>query len=226
MAPTIQKSAKLLIPAKATRIELVVDKSRFIADAGPAFSVEEARAFIGRIRGEFPDASHHVPAFIIGHGAGVTMHCSDDGEPSGTAGRPALAVLQGSGLGDIVAVITRYFGGIKLGTGGLVRAYSDAMREVLAALPRAEKVATTRLMLAIEYSLLERARLTAQEFGGIIFEEEFAADVTLSIRLRDENVAGFLERLNDMTRGKTNAIIIGKDADTIMPLEDRQGTNS
>lgn len=226
MAPTIQKPAKLLIPAKATRIELVVDKSRFIADAGPAFSVEEARAFIGRIRGEFPDASHHVPAFIIGHGAGVTMHCSDDGEPSGTAGRPALAVLQGSGLGDIVAVITRYFGGIKLGTGGLVRAYSDAMREVLAALPRAEKVATTRLMLAIEYSLLERARLTAQEFGGILLEEEFAADVTLSIRFRDENVAGFLERLNDMTRGKTNAIIIGKDADTIMPLEDRQGTNS
>lgn len=226
MAPPNQKPAKLIIPAMATRIERVVDKSRFIADAGPAFSVEEAREFIGRIRSEFPDASHHVPAFIIGHGAGVTMHCSDDGEPSGTAGRPALAVLQGSGFGDIVCVVTRYFGGIKLGTGGLVRAYSDAMRDVLAALPRAEKVATTRLMLAIEYSLLERVRLTAQEFGGVIYEEEFATDVTLSIRFRDEKVSGFLARLNDMTRGKTNAIIIGKDADTIMPLEDNQGTNS
>lgn len=225
MAPTNQKPIQL-IPAKALRIELVVDKSRFIADAGPAFSVEEARAFIGRVRSEFPDASHHVPAFIIGHGAGVTMHCSDDGEPSGTAGRPALAVLQGSGLGDIVCVVTRYFGGIKLGTGGLVRAYSDAVREVLAALPRAEKVATTRLMLAIEYSLLERTRLTSQEFGGLILEEEFAADVTLTIRFRDEKVAGFLDRINDMTRGKTNAIIIGKDADTIMPLEDHEGTNS
>jgi len=226
LASSIRNPVKLIIPAKETSIELVVEKSRFIADAGPAFTVEEAREFIGKVRSQYPDASHHVPAFIIGHGAGVTMHCSDDGEPSGTAGRPALAVLQGSGLGDVVIVVTRYFGGIKLGTGGLVRAYSDAVREVLAALPRAEKVATTRLMLAIEYSLLERVRLLAKEFGGIIFEEEFAADVTLSIRFRDEKVNGFLDRINDMTRGNTNAIIIGKDPDTIMPLEDHEGTNS
>ena len=137
------ETTKRIIPAGEARVEIIVDKSRFIAAAGPAFSVEEARAFIQKMKVEFPDASHHVPVFIIGHGNSVTVHCTDDGEPSGTAGRPALAVLQGSGLGDVVLVITRYFGGIKLGTGGLVRAYSDAVREVLKVLVRAEKVATT-----------------------------------------------------------------------------------
>ena len=99
-----------------------------------------------------------MPAFLIGFGNSVTAHCNDDGEPSGTAGRPILAVLQGSGLGDIAVVVTRYFGGTKLGTGGLVRAYSDATKAVLAILPRAEKVPTTQCMLALPYNLLERVR--------------------------------------------------------------------
>jgi uncharacterized YigZ family protein len=127
------------IPARAARVEIGVVNSRFIASAGPAFSVEEAREFIARVKAEFPDASHHVPVYLVGYGASVTAHCSDAGEPSGTAGRPALAVLQGSGLGDVVVVVTRYFGGTKLGTGGLVRAYSDAVRSVLEVLPRAER---------------------------------------------------------------------------------------
>lgn len=113
------------IPAAETRVELVVVNSRFIATAAPAFSVEAARAFVGRVRGEFADASHNVPAYLIGHGAATIAHCHDDGEPAGTAGRPVLAVVQGSGLGDIAVVVTRYFGGTKLGTGRLVRAYGD-----------------------------------------------------------------------------------------------------
>ena len=125
------------IPARRTRTEIEVLRSRFIATAAPVFSVDEARDFVNSVKDEFADASHNVPAFLVGYGPSVTAHCSDDGEPSGTAGRPALAVLQGSGLGDIAVVVTRYFGGTKLGTGGLVRAYGDAVKAVLAILPLA-----------------------------------------------------------------------------------------
>ena len=111
-----------LIPARRVETEFTELNSRFITSAAPAFSVSEAKAFINEIKGKYPDATHHVPVYLIGHGRSSLAHCSDDGEPSGTAGRPALAVLRGSNLGDIVLVITRYFGGTKLGTGGLVRA--------------------------------------------------------------------------------------------------------
>ncbi|HET59007.1 MAG TPA: YigZ family protein, partial [Chloroflexi bacterium] len=146
-----------IIPAAPASVELMVVNSRFIASAAPAFSVEEAKDFIQQVRRQYADASHNVPVFLIGHGSSVTAHCSDDGEPSGTAGRPALAVLQGSGLGDIAVVITRYFGGTKLGTGGLVRAYSDSMRAVLAAVPRARKVATVTAAFEMPYAFFERA---------------------------------------------------------------------
>ena len=101
------------IPAERTRTEIMVVNSRFITTVVPVFSVEEAREFIHEIKKEFSDASHNVPVFLVGFGQSVTAHCSDDGEPSGTAGRPALAVIQGSGLGDIAVVVTRYFGGTK-----------------------------------------------------------------------------------------------------------------
>src|SRR5574340_1436809 len=119
-----------IIPAGERTTEITVVNSRFIADLSPVFSIDEARSFIARIKAKHPAASHHVPAFIIGHGASTTEHCSDDGEPAGTAGRPALAVLKGSGLGDVVVVVTRYFGGTKLGTGGLVRAWRGRLRSV------------------------------------------------------------------------------------------------
>src|SRR5690606_5481957 len=141
------------IPAAETRAEIRVSNSRFIATAAPVFSVEEARAFVARVKAEFVDATHNVPAYLVGHGPAVTAHCNDDGEPSGTAGRPALAVLQGSGLGDIAVVVTRYFGGTKLGTGGLVRAYGDAVKAVLEVLPHAQKVATHTVLVEVPYNL-------------------------------------------------------------------------
>ncbi len=121
------------IPAKTVRVETRVVNSRFIATIGQAQTVEEARAFIDALRQEFADATHNVYAFRVGYGASVTEGMSDDGEPSGTAGRPALAVLRGADLGDVVLVITRYFGGTKLGTGGLVRAYTHSAQEALEA---------------------------------------------------------------------------------------------
>ena len=129
-----------LIPARETRAEIRVVNSRFIATASPVFTVDEAKAFTSRIKREFADATHNVPVYVIGHGASVIGHSRDDGEPSGTAGRPALTVLRWSGLGNVVVVVTRYFGGTKLGTGGLVRAYGEAVRAVLSVLPRAVQV--------------------------------------------------------------------------------------
>jgi uncharacterized YigZ family protein len=206
------------IPAREARIEMIVVNSRFIATVAPVFSVAEARAFVDRVREEFADASHNVPAFVIGHGNSVTAHCTDDGEPSGTAGRPALAVLQGSGIGDVAVVVTRYFGGTKLGTGGLVRAYGDAVREALKILPLAEKISTATLMAAVPYSLYERTRLLVDELHGELLDEDFAGDVTLTARFVAAQVGSFQERLREFSAGKIEAEVVEVNAETIMPV--------
>jgi uncharacterized YigZ family protein len=195
------------IPAREARAEIRVVNSRFISTVAPAFSVEEARTFVARIRGEFPDATHHVPAFLIGHGSSVIAHCSDDGEPSGTAGRPVLAVLRGSGLGNVAVVVTRYFGGTKLGTGGLVRAYSDAVRQVLALLPRAVMAPTHTVMISTPYSLFERLRLAVADHRGEVLDEEFAADVTMTARFTVERFPGFQGALQELSSGTLEAIM-------------------
>ncbi len=207
-----------LIPAAETRTALTVANSRFIATAAPAFTVEAARAFVGRVRAEFADASHNVPAYLIGHGASTTAHCHDDGEPSGTAGRSMLAVLQGSGLGDVALVVTRYFGGTKLGTGGLVRAYGDAARAVVAALPRAEKVATVTALVEAPYPLLERLRLLAEAHGGLMLDEEFTAAITLTLRFRAERFDAFAGALRELSHGVVEAVVVASDEATIMPI--------
>src|SRR5512136_406336 len=168
------------VPLNELRRELTVSNSRFIACLAPSFSVDEARAFIQRIKAEFPDATHHVPVYLIGQGDSEIAHCSDAGEPSGTAGRPALAILRGSGLGDVVVVVTRYFGGTKLGTGGLVRAYSDAVRQVVQATPRAIRLPTVTVMLELPYRWVERLRRFVSENGGRMLDEDFAGEVTIT----------------------------------------------
>jgi len=206
------------IPEKEARAEIWVANSRFVASAAPAFSVEQARGFVSRIRAEFADASHNVSAFLIGYGASVTAHCTDDGEPTGTAGRPALAVLQGSGLGDVAVVVTRYFGGTKLGTGGLVHAYSAAVKAVLAVLPRAEKVPTYTVMLACEYSFYKLVRQLILEHHGQLIDEDFAGDVTLTARFATWQLQAFQEGLQEISRGALHAEIIEVNPETIFPL--------
>lgn len=206
------------IPAAEARAEIEIKRSRFIATAVPAFTIEEAKTFITRIKTEFKDASHNVPAFLIGFGNSVTAHSSDDGEPSGTAGRPILAVLQGSGLGDIAIVVTRYFGGTKLGTGGLVRAYSEATKAVLAILPRAEKVPTHTVMLALPYNLLERVRLLVGVWNGRILNEQFAADITMTVQFTVTKFSSFQEALRELSNGTLAAEIIETNENSIMPL--------
>ncbi len=207
-----------LIPARRVESEFFDHNSRFIATAGPAFSVNEAQRFFSCIKNKYPDADHHVPAFLIGHGESVIAHCSDDGEPSGTAGRPALAVLQGSGLGDIAVVVTRYFGGTKLGTGGLVRAYSDSVRQVLDIMPQAKKVATTVLMFVVPYTLFERSQLLVNNHCGVTIDQIFGSDVTLTVRIISEYLDSFKRRLIDLANGNIEFIVIEERKNTIMPL--------
>lgn len=207
-----------LVPAAEARTEAKVQNSRFIATAAPAFTVEEARTFVGRIQQEFPDASHNVPAYLIGHVPSVIAHCHDAGEPSGTAGRPMLVVLQGSGLGDVVVVVTRYFGGTKLGTGGLVRAYGDAVKDVLAVLPRAAKVPTQTLMVEVGYALLEQVRLLIAAHHGHLLDERFAAEITMTARFADVDCPAFLAALHELGHGHLEPIIVETNPATIMPL--------
>src|SRR5215213_4397970 len=170
------------IPVSEIRREHVVVNSRFIATLAHVCSNDEARAFIARIKKEFADASHNVPAYVIGGGNTVTEYFSDDGEPSGTAGKPALAVLRGSGLGDVAVVVTRYFGGTLLGTGGLVKAYTESTQMVVNTVRRGRRVPVHVAMAAIPYHLLERVRLLVARQHGEILSEDFAADITLTVQ--------------------------------------------
>jgi uncharacterized YigZ family protein len=206
-----------LLPAEEIRREQVVVNSRFIATLAPAASIEEARAFITRIRKEFLDAAHNVPAYIIGGGNNVTDYCSDDGEPSGTAGRPALAVLRGSGLGDVAVVVTRYFGGTLIGKGGLVRAYTESTQIVVNAVRRARRQQVHVAMLALPYNLLERVRLLVNRHQGNILNEEFAADITMTFRLPVENADPFQADLSELSAGTLQAETI-ETTEMLLPV--------
>jgi uncharacterized YigZ family protein len=212
----IRHESATLIPAREARAEITVVNSRFIATAAPVFSVDEAKAFVARIKSEFSDATHNVATYLIGHGASVIAHCGDDGEPAGTAGRPALAVLRGSGLGDVAVVVTRYFGGTKLGTGGLVRAYGDAVREVLAILPRAMRVPTHTVVVVTPYSYFERLRLLVAAHRGRVLSEDFAAQVTVTAQLEVARFPAFRTALQEISSGTLEAKIIDTDDRTIM----------
>jgi len=194
-----------LIPAHEMRREHTQINSRFIATLAPVFNTDEARAFIKRIRQEFSDASHHVPAYIIGGGNNIMDYCSDDGEPQGTAGRPALAVLRGSGLGDIVVVVTRYFGGTLLGTGGLVKAYTEAVQLVTRDVPRSRRLRVEIAMLALPYPLLERIRLLVLRHHGAILGEDFGADVTMTLRFPVDDFPTFQIGLRELSSGSLQA---------------------
>jgi len=196
------------VPTSEIRREIVIGGSRFIATLTPVFSVEEAKAFIARMKTEFDDATHNVPAYLVGGGNSVTAHASDDGEPSGTAGRPALAVLRGSGLGDVALVVTRYFGGTKLGTGGLVRAYTQAAQAVVTGVQRAQKVLAHTVLLVAPYPLLERIRLLIASEQGTILDEIFAADVTMTLHFPVERFAKFVDQLQELSSGKLSPEIV------------------
>lgn len=196
-----------LVPAvDFHRIETEVARSRFITSVGPAPTVEAAKAFLAGIREEMPDASHHVYAFRVGFGGTVTEGMSDDGEPSGTSGPPTLAVVRGSDIGDIVLVTTRYFGGTKLGTGGLVRAYSEAAHIAINSLPTEMKIEKHLLGIEVHYSLYEQTKLLIEAHNGTIEDEDFAADVTLMVTFAEPDIPGFTDELRDLSAGQVEPV--------------------
>ena len=194
------------IPEKRHRIETKVARSRFIATVDRVNTVEDARAFIAGIRAEMPDASHHVYAYRVGYGNSITEGMSDDGEPTGTSGPPTLSVLRGYDLGDVGLVTTRYFGGTKLGTGGLVRAYSEAAHVALNSLPTIEKIDKSIVGIELPYRLYEITRKLVHEHGGTIDDEIFAADVTMIVTFPTVTLPAFTQALQDASAGKVMPI--------------------
>jgi uncharacterized YigZ family protein len=196
------------IPAAAIRVEHEVSHSRFITSLAPAPSVEEARAYIAAVRAEMPDATHHVYAFKVGYKTSVIEGLSDDGEPTGTAGPPVMAVLRGAELGDAVLVVTRYFGGTQLGTGGLVRAYSDSARAALAAVVRIDKVAHCKIALTVPYPLYERIKLLTVEYNADIDDEAFLVNVTLKLTLPADALDAFTSAVRNMSAGRVTPMVL------------------
>ena len=213
-----EPSKQRLIPLEPVQTEILVVNSRFITNLEYAGSVEEARAHLARVRGHHPTATHNVPAFIIGHGNSIITHCSDDGEPSGTAGRPALAVLQGSGLGNVSVVVTRYFGGTLLGTGGLVRAYGDAVREVLKVVKFAALLPTTTLMFVIPYRLYDQILRLIEAHNGQVLDTAFLEEITVTVRFKDEEVEAFSGQLGNLSAGQVMPIMVEQNPETVFPL--------
>ncbi len=194
------------IPAEAARAEIMVINSRFIGSATYTPTIDAAKDFINQVRAEFPDATHHAYAYLVGYGASVIAGMSDAGEPPGTAGRPMLAVVRGSGLGDVTAVVTRYFGGTLLGTGGLVRAYGDAVKAVVEVLPRTLRIERGSLLIRVGYADYALARKTLETHQANIDTEDFAADVMLIATLPVSQIGACIAALSDATAGRAEAV--------------------
>lgn len=181
--------------------EIVEKKSRFIAHVQPVASEEEAIDFIGKIKKQYWDARHNCHAYVIGSHGEITR-CSDDGEPSGTAGRPMLDVLLGNELHNTAVVVTRYFGGTLLGTGGLVRAYSAAVREGLAHAVIIEKQEGEIYRIQTDYQGLGKIQYLAGERGLSILNADYGEDVRLEILAPKGEAEAFLSAVTEATGGR------------------------
>lgn len=197
-----------LVPSEYGEDEFIEKKSRFIGRIWPVETEEEALARIQEMKKKHYDATHNCWAYIIRDGA---VRFSDDGEPGGTAGMPMLQVLQREGLYNVVCVVTRYFGGILLGAGGLVRAYTKGAKIAVDAAGKSMKRVWTVLYVPCPYSFYERVRLEAEAFGGIVRKADFGAEVELELLFPEAKAQEFLDRLTDMTAGTVESMEIGQE---------------
>ncbi len=196
-------SRRYLIPKARARAEIRVSNSRFVTTVDRADTVRAAQDIVRAIRAEWPDATHHVYAFKIGFAGTVSEGLSDDGEPSGTAGPPTMAVLRGAEIGDVVLVTTRYFGGTKLGTGGLVAAYTEAAKAGLAAVETMPKVTRKRFRVTIPYPTFEAARRMVHGLEGTIENESFGDAVALEVAVPEEAIPALVQQFADLTAGRS-----------------------
>lgn len=182
--------------------EIVEKKSRFIATVRPVETEEEALAFIAEMKKKYWNATHNCSAFVIGENQNL-QRCSDDGEPQGTAGRPMLDVLLGEEIHNLAVVVTRYFGGTLLGTGGLVRAYSKAVQEGLKNCVIIEKQQGFLLKMNTDYNGVGKIQYILGKRKIQITSSEYAADVTLEALVPEEELAKVKEEITEATSGRT-----------------------
>lgn len=191
-----------LRPGEVFRVEQTIKRSRFIASVGHTPDVEEAKAFIEQIKAEFEDARHNCWAYCAG-AAGSTdrIGASDDGEPHGTAGRPMLTAVTHSGIGEVTVVVTRYFGGILLGTGGLVKAYQSSVKMALEAVPTRIRTKTKRIKFSVEHRFVNQVLRKIEAVNGRILEKNFDMDADFDVEIPEDLAETFAKELEELTRG-------------------------
>lgn len=201
---------------KAANDEFVEKKSRFIGYIKPVTTQDEAVAFINEIKSKHWDATHNVYAYVLRDGQ--IRRYSDDGEPQGTAGIPMLEVLKREGIENVVCVVTRYFGGVLLGAGGLLRAYTKSAKDALDAAGVSVVRRWVRAEVPCTYSLLERIKLECTAFGGVVQDVEYGAGVCLKLLLPEEAAESFAVRITDLTSGAAGVRTTGEE---FMPVRIR-----
>ena len=187
------------MPAGYGRAEYIEKKSRFIGQVFPVETEEEAKAHLEAVRKEFYDLRHHCWCYILKSGQ---KRYSDDGEPQGTAGQPMLNVFERAGVENVFCVVSRYFGGILLGTGGLARAYGKAAKDALDAAGVQEMRSWTVGSVLCPYNLFERAKLLIAAHGGMLDDVEYGADISLRVLLPEEATPEFDAALQELSAGK------------------------
>ncbi|MCG7584253.1 YigZ family protein [Photobacterium sp. OFAV2-7] len=191
------------VPADEACFEEEIKKSRFITYLAHTPNVEAAKAFVQHIKSKHSDARHNCWAFVAGRPSdSMKWGFSDDGEPSGTAGKPILAQLTGSGIGEITAVVTRYSGGIKLGTGGLVKAYGGGVQQALTVLQTKEKVITSELRLRCEYNQVSLVESLLAEYAGIQLHADYGNQVQMTVEIDSRVVDEFVAKLTNRSGGR------------------------
>ena len=190
--------------------EITVKRSRFISIAYPVTSLEEARAKVTKTRKKYPDSTHVVHAAVVGK-AGTLYSSSDDREPKNTAGRPALEVLKGSGITNICVCIVRYFGGTLLGTGGLVKAYGDSVKEVLRTAQTEELVDYESFRIALQYDLYTPVKAIMEKYSCTDITEDFGVGITIKGSIPKDSTASFRAEIEDRGQGRIQL-------DTLCPI--------
>ncbi|MCL2409355.1 MAG: YigZ family protein [Oscillospiraceae bacterium] len=193
---------------RAGEAEFTGKRSRFIGHIAPVRTEDEAAAFLADIRARHKKANHNCYAYILREGN--IMRYSDDGEPHGTAGTPILEVIRREGIVDVGVVVTRYFGGILLGAGGLVRAYANAAKLALDAVGIAQMCLCSELVLEMPYARYERVLKLLDDYPARVLDTSFAGDVTLYIRIRSDGLAALEAVLTEHSAGILRPIVIGE----------------
>lgn len=192
-----------LIPSAPTQFEEEIKKSVFITYLSHTPSIEAAKAFVESIKSKHSDARHNCWGFVAGRPEdSMKWGFSDDGEPSGTAGKPILAQLSGSGVGEITAVVTRYSGGVKLGTGGLVKAYGGGVQQALKTLQTIEKKITTNLLLELDYSFMPIVQSLLPQFEAQEVNAEYGEQVKMVVEIELRQVSDFTQTIINKSGAK------------------------